>query len=287
MMLETGLLIGFFGLVLTGVLLAGAALARRQPDGGSFTLGAVRSLGALVPSANTGRSVRRLLNAAGYRQPEASSVFSGIASLLAACVSVTAGVAALWMQDDPTYALVGAVAGAGFGFLIPNRILESLVKRRQKRLRQALPAALDLLVLTLESGQGLDLAMLETGREIRASFPDLADEFNTMHLSLRAGRSRAEVFRDFTDRNPEAEVRRFAGLFLDCDRYGSSVGPALRNHARYLRIRRRQQAQESARKVSVKLVFPVFFLIFPCVLLVTLAPAAIRLMNSLQPMLAK
>jgi len=127
--------------------------------------------------------------------------------------------------------------------------------------------------------------LLETSKELRRVYPDLSEELGLAHLEMRAGQSRADILARLAQRTGEAEVRKLTNLLLDGDRFGTSLGPALRNHAQYTRVRRRQLAQEQARKTSVKLVFPVFFLIFPCVLLVTLGPAALRLMQGLSQMM--
>ncbi|MEO8127741.1 MAG: type II secretion system F family protein, partial [Bryobacteraceae bacterium] len=128
-------------------------------------------------------------------------------------------------------------------------------------------------------------SIFDSSREIRAAFPDLADELLTVSLALRASASREQVFRDFGNRSSDLEFKKLSNLLIDSDRFGSSLGPTLRTHARYLRIRRRQHAQERARKIGVKLVFPIFFLIFPSVLLVTLGPAAMAIMTALRPMM--
>ena len=138
------------------------------------------------------------------------------------------------------------------------------------------------MVLAVESGQSLDAAMVDTSRGLRLTHPDLASEFTQLQLELRADASRIEALRNFAARSRDAEIKRFASLLIETDRFGSSLGPALRTHAKYLRTRLRQKAQESARKVSVKLIFPIFFLIFPSVILVTLGPAVILIMGQLK-----
>lgn len=152
-------------------------------------------------------------------------------------------------------------------------------------IRRALPAALDLIVLGVEAGQSLDQALQSTARELQYIYPDLCDELALTFFELQLGKSRMQAFQTMADRTQEAELRKLAKLFIDTDRFGTSLGPVLRTHAKYLRTRMRQQAQEQARKVGVKLVFPVFFLIFPSVLLVTLGPAVITLMEQLRSLM--
>src|SRR5205823_3897922 len=150
---------------------------------------------------------------------------------------------------------------------------------RARRIRRAVPVALDLLVLSVEAGQSLNQAIVVTSNELRIPHPDLSEELAQVYRELRAGKSRADALLQLGARNGDPELKKVSSLLIDSDRFGTSVGPALRNHAKYLRIRMRQHAQEAARKVSVKLIFPVFFLIFPSVLLVTLGPAVLHMMK--------
>jgi tight adherence protein C len=178
--------------------------------------------------------------------------------------------------------VLALIAGGGAGYLLADRVLAWLGNRRAEQLKRSLPLALELLVLSLESGQSLDGAMLDTARELQSSHPDLAAELATVPPGVLSTRSRQDQLRQLISENKEPEIRRFAQVLLDSDRFGTSLATALRNQTRYLRTNLRQQAQEQARKVSVKLVFPVFFLIFPAVLLVTLGPAVLQLMDSLK-----
>jgi len=182
---------------------------------------------------------------------------------------------------------VGVMCGMAFGYMMPDRILERLGKARMAKLRRALPAALDLMVLAMEAGQALDASIRDTSRGLRSTHPELASEFTQLQLELKASTTRTEALRNFAARTQDAEMRKFAHLLIDTDRFGSSVGPALKTHARYLRIRFRQLAQEKARKVGVKLIFPVFFLIFPSVMLVTLGPAVILLFTQMKNLLGQ
>jgi tight adherence protein C len=168
---------------------------------------------------------------------------------------------------------------------MPDIILGKMARRRVDQLRHGLPAALDLLVLAVEAGQGLDAAILDTSRGLRSSHPALASEFTQLQLELKANTTRADALRNFATRSRDTEMRKFANLLIDTDRFGTSLGPALKTHARYLRIRFRQLAQEKARKVGVKLIFPVFFLIFPSVILVTLGPTVVLLFTQMRNLL--
>jgi tight adherence protein C len=246
-----------------------------------------RSIGENFPGAKQEKNpYRKQLLRAGFRWASALPVFYGIkcgASVLLACIFAI--LTLIFRGGDVSAILLPMVCGAALGFLIPDRFLKSRIQARAKRLRTGLPAALDLMVLSVEAGQSLDLAIADTSRGLRVTHPELSSEFVHVYLELRASSSRAEAFRKLTERNQEPELRKLATLLIDSDRFGSPLGPALRMHSKYLRIRFRQQAQESARKVGVKLIFPVFFLIFPSVLLVTLGPACIMMFQQLSTML--
>jgi tight adherence protein C len=231
------------------------------------------------------RSLREKLAAAGYRGEVALRIFQGAQTASALSGAIICGWAGLLARESLETAVLTAVCGAGFFFMMPDRILESRVAKRKDRIDEALPASLDLIVLGVEAGQPLDAAMADTSRQLRSLYPELSSEFQQAMLELRGGRARTEVLHDLGSRTESEELRRFTRVLLDTERFGSSLAPTLRTHARYLRTRRRQTAQEAARKLGVKLVFPVFFLIMPSVFVVTLGPAMIQLVQNLKPMI--
>ncbi len=242
-------------------------------------------LGESLPFPGDREDLRRQLVGAGYRWPGAVSIFLGIKAASAIMFGVAVSSAAAVNSGDPAAVVLGALCSSSFGYLLPDRVLQRLGAARVGKLRRALPAALDLLVLAVEAGQGLDAAILETSRGLRVTHPELASEFTQLHLELKTDTSRADALRNFAARTNDMELRKFANLLIDTDRFGTSVGPALKTHARYLRIRFRQMAQEKARKVGIKLIFPVFFLIFPSVILVTLGPALILLFTQMKDLM--
>jgi tight adherence protein C len=224
---------------------------------------------------------------AGFPRNSDTQSFIGIKIATASLIGMGFGLARSWSGFEPFGFFIALLAGAGFGYIIPDFVLGRLIQRRTKRLLNGIPTAIDLLILSLEAGQSLDMAIAETAREIHNGFPVLSAELTRTRLDMLASRSRAEVFQLLRERTPERELKRLAQIFIDSDRFGTSLGPALRIHVKFLRVRLRQQAQEQARKVSVKLVFPVFFLIFPAVILVTLGPAVIQIYTQLGAMIAK
>jgi tight adherence protein C len=261
---------------------------RELPGAQAAVADIFRLLGEAMPGGEEqANAARHKLIIAGYRWPAAALIFVGIKCATALMLAAAGVWATVTFRPSAEFfqMLVAAVSGAGIGFMLPSRVLDRLATQRVARLRRGLPAALDLMVLAIEAGQALDAAILETSRGLRGTHPDLATEFTQLQLELRANTTRVEALRNFAERSKDMELRKFANLLIDTDRFGTSLGPALKTHARYLRIRFRQIAQERARKVGVKLIFPVFFLIFPSVILVTLGPAVILIFAQMQHML--
>jgi len=300
---ETWLVVAFFALVVGLVTAAGywvvlrpsGAAGRGESPALSEALlvsrpawaGILGMLGEALPAAGKSSPVvKKRLTAAGYRHPSAVSVYSGLQWAAVIVLGLAGGLATYLTRGAAGSAVVAALAAAGCGHLIAERVLDWLISARRDRLRRALPDALDLMVLCLEAGQALDQAVLDSTLELKRSYPDLAAELTLVHLELRAGKSRGEALRNLADRNREPELRKLVNVLVQSDRFGTSMGPALRTHARYLRVRRKQKAEESARKVGVKLIFPIFFLIFPSLLLVTLGPAVLQIFTQLLPMIA-
>jgi tight adherence protein C len=290
---EFAILIGFF-LAVVGCI-TGLGYVFMNRGGGTAAIDTppasfketLKNFGALVPKRSQHVDhYRQLLSNAGYRHPDALTTFFGIkaASILGfACVLALVSLIA---AGDSTGVVMAVMAGAGIGHLLPDRILRATHTRRDNNLRSSLPVALELMILGLEAGQGLDSVIAETARELDVTHPELAEEFNLVLMEILASRSRQEALRGLAERNSEQEVKRIAQVLIDGDRFGTGLASALRNQLRFLRTRMRQSAQEQARKVSVKLVFPIFFLIFPAILLVTLGPAVILVFNALGKMLA-
>ncbi len=264
-----------FLFVMTTTLAAGY-LFQNRIDSLSF-----ESIGKPVVGSRSDTVLRWQLIAAGYLQPSALAFFYGVKCSAALGLGLLFWLLTLLTRGDLQASLAPALAGSLVGYLLPRFILGGMIRRRRLRLVRGLPAALDFCILSLEAGQVLDQALMETSRGLAHSCPELSVELEITFLEARTGNSRATALRKLAERTDEPEIRRIVMLLLDADRFGASIIPGLRTHAKYLRLRMRQQAQESARKVAVKLLFPVFFLIFPSVILVTLGPACIMLSNQM------
>ena len=248
-------------------------------------LEALLHLGVLAPPAREEQGLRARLAAAGFRHPLTLAVFQGVR--VASAATLCAGLAWAAAGRGAGAVALAAACGAGMGWILPKWVLGGMIQSRVQRIHAGLPAALDLMVLSLEAGQGLDVALAEAGRELRRVYPDLTAEFWQVQLEMRAGRPRTEALADLGRRCGSAELRKLAAVLLDSDRFGASLAPALRTHARYLRTRQRQTAQEAARKLTVKLIFPVFFLIMPAVFVVTLGPAALTFSEAMSALFGR
>jgi tight adherence protein C len=223
--------------------------------------------------------LQQRLVAAGYRRSEAVPLFFGIR------LAVAAGCFLLFTLPiiaSPNI-LLALVAGA-LGYVLPGMVLARLAKKRQHRIRLGLPDALDLLVVSVEAGLGLDQALQRVGEELAFAHKDLAEELRLINLELRAGKGRADALRNFGDRTGVDDVISLVAMLVQTDKFGTSVAQSLRVHSETLRTKRRQRAEEAAAKTGVKMVFPLVFCIFPAIWVVTIGPAAIKFVQVLLPM---
>jgi tight adherence protein C len=149
----------------------------------------------------------------------------------------------------------------------------------------SLPDALDLMVVCAEAGLGLDQAMRVVSRELALTHKEISEEFGLVSLEMRAGTRRADALVNLGKRTGEAEIKKLVSLLVQSDRFGTSMAEALRTHSEFMRVRRRQEAEERANKIGVKIIFPIFFLILPSIILVAIGPALIQLHKNLLPML--
>jgi tight adherence protein C len=180
-----------------------------------------------------------------------------------------------------------ALAGVGFGYIVPGMVLARLAKRRAHRIRLSLADALDLLVVSVEAGLGLDQALTRVGAELAFAYPDLSDELRLVNLELRAGKPRSEALRNLADRTGVDDLNSLVTMLIQTDKFGTSVAQSLRVYSESLRTKRRQRAEEAAAKTGVKMVFPLVFCIFPAIWVVTIGPAAIKFVTVLFPMIEK
>jgi tight adherence protein C len=212
------------------------------------------------------------LTLAGFRKAEHIEIFTATKMLL----PVAAIVAGSFFGDNMIAAIL---VGVVLGFMAPDVALTQLISRRQAGIRRALPDALDLLVISMEAGLGIDQAMARVGDEIRLTSPTLADEFQIINREQRAGKPRLDAWRSMAERVDIDFVRQFVTMLVQTERFGTPIANALGQFADALRTRRTQAAEEAAAKAGVKLLFPLVFFIFPSIFVVALGPAIIAMGN--------
>jgi tight adherence protein C len=179
--------------------------------------------------------------------------------------------------------LLFALTALGIGYVVPSFVLARKAKKRQHRIRLSLPDALDLLVVSVEAGLGLDQALARVGQELEFAYPDLSNELRLVSLELLAGTGRSDALRNLATRTGVEDLSALVAMLVQTDKFGTSVANSLRVFSDTLRTKRRQRAEEAAAKTGVKMVFPLVVCIFPAVWIVTIGPAAIRFVKVLGP----
>jgi tight adherence protein C len=251
-----------------------------EPPPDRTVVEALKRMGAMAPrSAKELGKLQQRLVIAGYRSREAVIIFFGIR--LAAAVLAFA-LAATPLFGSPSLAL--ALTFCGVGYVVPTIALARRARARQHRLRLSLPDALDLLVVSVEAGLGLDQALQRVSEELAFAHPDLCDELRLINLELRAGTSRADALHNLARRTQLDDLSSLVTMLVQTDKFGTSVAQSLRVHSDTLRTKRRQRAEEAAAKTGAKMVFPLVICIFPAIWVVTLGPAVIKFIQVLLPM---
>jgi tight adherence protein C len=246
----------------------------------------IQWIGEKMPaSPEDASATQKELIAAGYRSDRAVAVFSGLKIVGALVLALVAFLLKGYITDNSMLGIVLVIAGAGIGYFLPSFILDVLIDRRRERLRISLPDALDLLVVCVEAGLGLDQALRVVSRELQITHRELSEELSLLSLEMRAGTKRADAFQHLASRTGENEVKKLVAVLIQTDRFGTSVAEALRTHSDFMRVRRRQEAEEKANKIGVKLIFPIFFLIMPATMIVAAGPGVLMIARQLLPMM--
>ena len=214
---------------------------------------------------------------AGFRKAGNIEVYTA-AKMLLPVIGIVSGT--FFGSNMIATILVGAVVG----FFGPDMVLSYLITRRQESIRLALPDAIDLLVICMEAGLGIDQAMVRVSEEIRITSPPLANEFQTINREQRAGKRRLDAWRSMADRVDIEAVRQFVAMLVQTERFGTPIAQALGQFADMLRMRRTQMAEEMAAKTGVKLLFPLVICIFPSIFVVTLGPAILGIQKMFEEM---
>jgi tight adherence protein C len=265
------------------VITAGTRLELNSPRAKS-SLAILTRIGALLPKGKKDDATKQTLILAGYRSESALAVFYGT-RLVAVCFIVLIALLLHLSDSNPVMRVMLLLGGAGIGWRIPGFILKKKVANRQERLKLALPDALDLIVVSVEAGLGLDQAIQYVAVELHEAHTELCDELQLVGLEMRAGLRRADALRMFAERTGEEEIQRLVAILVQNDRFGTSMAESLRTQSQFMRTRRKQDAEERAAKVGVKLVFPIFFFIMPSMMIVAAGPGLLQVFKYLFPMM--
>lgn len=238
----------------------------------------MEAFGERVQGAKVDASaIRAFLMQAGYRRPRAVAVYFGFRAFLALVFGVGTFLAMPLTDATFSKSVLAAIVVAGLGWVLPRLFVVRRIKRRKKDLQRALADALDLLVICVEAGLGLNQALVRVSEEIDNVSQIMSEELAIVNFEIRAGTPRDEALRNLGDRTGLPDIRSLMAMLIQTDRFGTSIAQALRVHSDTLRIKRRQRAEEMAAKTTIKLVFPLVLFIFPAMFVVILGPAVLHI----------
>ena len=287
------------GLLFTAVFLTGYALLVRRPNieerihgatpekwrfnwvryirGGEKVL---RPLGQMIPRSPTemSRQERRLAQA-GIRRKDGAGLLYGVKLALAIILFLVSPLVPQ-MRANPILMILLPIL---FGALLPDMWVSRMIQNRKDKLQMALPDALDLAVVCVEAGLGLDQSLVRIGQELGPVYPELSDELQLYSLEVNAGKKRAEALRNLGQRTNVDDIKAFVAVLIQTDRFGTSVAQSLRVFADTMRTKRRQRAEERAAQMNIKMIPPLVFFIFPAIFIVVIGPAIIAIIRHLLP----
>ena len=235
----------------------------------------------LPPSAAEAAKLQTQLMHAGFRSANAPMIFRAIQVTMLAGLPAAVVLTCAFLGKPLKSAAIGLLIAFVIGFFLPRYVLNRMIKSRQLRVRWGLADALDLMVVSIEAGLGLNAAMLKVSTELKMVHPDISDEFELANLEIRVGRERDEALRNLAERTGVDDLRSLVAMLIQTDRFGTSVGRAIRAFSDSLRTKRRQRAEQAAQKAAVKLLFPLACFLFPTLFIVILGPALLQLMDTL------
>jgi tight adherence protein C len=233
------------------------------------------------PSAANAKKLQKELMRAGFRSPRAPALYRAcqlISMLLFPALILLLFSTMAWSMNDAIMPALFAFAG---GFLLPRFVLSRMIASRQLRITWGLADALDLMVITMEAGLGLNAAMLKVCDELKDVHPDISKEFELANLEIRVGRERSEALRNLADRSGVEDLNSLVGMLIQADRFGTSIAKAVRVYSDSLRTKRRQRAEQAAQKAAFKLLLPLGALLFPTMFIVILGPALLNISDML------
>ncbi len=236
---------------------------------------------AMAPKSEEERNQLKLrLANAGFNNPNAASLFLTIKVIAMGIGVVIGGGIGVTMYGLKLNSLTAVLIGGGVGCFIPELVLAVLKRGRQDKIFMQLPDALDLLVVCVEAGLGLDSGMRRVSDELKDGAPELCEEFDRCNMQLQMGKVRRECLREMGVRTGVDDMRALVTTLINAERFGSSIGPALRTQSDTMRLKRRQYAEERAQKTAVQMLFPLVLFIFPGIFVVLVGPAAVMMMQN-------
>ncbi|HJP92075.1 MAG TPA: type II secretion system F family protein [Pyrinomonadaceae bacterium] len=238
----------------------------------------------LPPSATEARKTQKLLMQAGYRSPEAPIIYRGIHLASMAGFPVLSVMVNSYLGNSFSTVLMSLMISFVTGFFMPPFFLKRTIKKRQRDLRWGLADALDLMLVSVEAGLGLNAAMMKVATELKDVHIAVATEFELANLEIRVGRERDEALRNLAERTGVDDLRSLVAMLIQTDKFGTSIAKGLRVFSDSLRTKRRQRAEQEAQKAAVKLLFPLACFLFPTLFIAILGPAALNLMDVLSRM---
>ena len=240
-----------------------------------------RPLNRLVPpSLAEANKLQKQLMQAGYLSKRAPIIYRGLQVAALVVLPFLSLVTAILTGQEKSNVLLSVLMSFISGFFLPRRILAYLIKRRQQRILWGLADALDLMVVSMEAGLGINAARAKVSDELIAAHPEISEEFDMVNREIRFGRERPEALRNLADRTGVEDLRSFVQMLIQADRFGTSIGRAVRAYSEALRIKRRQRAEQTAQKAAVKLLFPLTCFLFPTLFIIILGPAVIRMIDA-------
>ena len=235
----------------------------------------------LPPSAANVKKLQKQLMQAGFRSHSAPAVYRASQVLLMAALPASVILTTAALGRPLNTATLPVLLAFCVGFILPRFVLNRLMTSRQLRITWGLADALDLMVITMEAGLGLNAAMLKVCEELKDVHPDISKEFELANLEIRVGRERSEALRNLADRSGVEDLNSLVGMLIQADRFGTSIARAVRVYSDSLRTRRRQRAEQAAQKAAFKLLLPLGALLFPTMFIVILGPALLNISDML------
>lgn len=239
----------------------------------------VRTFGERVTRVDDTKrqTVRTQLLQAGFRHPDAVSLYFGTRAVLAIGLPATLVLLSPFSSEPTAKIVIGLLGVSLLGWILPRLFVVRRAHRRQRSIQKALPDTLDLLTTCVEAGLGLNQALVRVSEDVLPLSRDMSDELTITNLEIRAGSSRPEALRNLSTRTGLTDVSSLTAMLIQTDRFGTSIAQALRVHADTMRDKRRQRAEEAAAKTTIKLLFPLVMFVFPAIFVVILGPAVFHL----------